>query len=287
MPKGHLPVRSYLAVPVVSRSGEVLGGLFFGHEQAGVFTDAAEQLVRGVAGQAAVAIDNARLYQAAQSELAQRRRSEAQQRLLINELNHRVKNTLATVQSIVAQTSRSGRSAQEVRGAIEGRLLALSAAHDLLTRHNWEGADLQEVASRAAAPFNLDDARIRIAGPSAPLSPQQSLAISMAVHELATNAVKYGALGVAGGCATLSWEVSDGRMTIEWQEHDGPPVSAPAGRGFGSRLLERGLAADLGGEVALDFRPEGVRCRITAPSAGAPAKPAPLRLDSRTGEAVG
>jgi PAS domain S-box-containing protein len=266
MPEGHLPVRSYLAVPVMSRSGEVLGGLFFGHSQRGMFTDEAEELVRGVAGQAAVAIDNARLYEAAQNELAQRRRSEELQALLINELNHRVKNTLVTVQSIVAQTSRSGRSSDDVRQAIEGRLMSLSAAHDLLTRHNWEGADLIDVVDRAAAPFSgQGESRIRVSGPSIRLAPQQALAMSMALHELGTNAAKYGGLSVPEGWVTVGWTGSEGQLELTWEEAGGPQVSPPPSRGFGSRLLERGLARDLKGEVVLEFRPSGLVCRMRAP----------------------
>lgn len=264
MPEGHLPVRSYLAVPVMSRTGEVIGGLFFGHAERGVFSESAESLVKGVAGQAAVAIDNARLYEAAQREIEQRRKVEEQQRLLINELNHRVKNTLATVQSIVAQTSRQNISAPEIREAIEGRLLPLSAAHDLLTRHNWEGADLRDLVERAVAPFQTDEARIVQAGPSVQLAPQASLAISMALHELATNAVKYGALGPAGGLVEINWTADAAGFQLEWRERGGPVVTSPTNHGFGTRLLERGLAGDLRGEVRLDFHPDGVVCRITA-----------------------
>ncbi len=262
MPDGHLPVRSYLAVPVLSRAGGVLGGLFFGHQDAGVFNEGAENLVKGIAGQAAIAIDNARLYQAAQTEIDQRRRVEAQQVLLINELNHRVKNTLATVQSIVAQTSRRGASAPDMRHAIEGRLLALSAAHDLLTRHNWEGADLRDVVDRASAAFRTDDGRIAWTGPSVQLAPPAALAISMAIHELATNAVKYGALGPEGGHVDITWSAQAGGFELEWRERGGPAVAPPVSRGFGSRLLERGLAADLQGAVTLEFPPDGVVCRI-------------------------
>ncbi|HEX7943681.1 MAG TPA: PAS domain-containing protein [Phenylobacterium sp.] len=265
MPKGHLPVCSYLAVPVISRSGEVLGGLFFGHAERAMFGDDAEELVRGVAGQAAVAIDNARLYRAAQHEIEQRRRSEDQQHLLINELNHRVKNTLATVQSIVAQTSRDT-SGPDLRQALEGRLLALSAAHDLLTRSNWEGADLPDVVARALAPFRgAAQARVSFDGPSALLRPQQALAISMALHELGTNAAKYGALSTLSGQVEVKWRREGSDVEITWRESGGPAVAAPTQRGFGSRLLERGLAQDLRGTVELTFPPSGVRCRITAP----------------------
>jgi PAS domain S-box-containing protein len=283
MPEGHLPVRSYLAVPVMSRSGEVLGGLFFGHSETGVFSDDAEELVRGVAGQAAVAIDNARLYRAAQEELARRRRSEEQQALLINELNHRVKNTLATVQSIVAQTSRLGQSADAVRQALEGRLIALSAAHDLLTRHNWEGANLLDVAQRALAPFTPSaEARVSVGGPSVMLSPQQALAISMALHELATNAVKYGALSGPEGLVAVRWDRSVEGWELRWEEGEGPPVAAPTSRGFGSRLLERGLAKDLDGAVELSFPRTGVRCVVRAPL----ARPAPQLWSDRQDAAL-
>lgn len=268
MPAGHLPVRSYLAVPVVSRSGEVLGGLFFGHAETGMFSEDAEELVRGVAGQAAVALDNARLYRAAQDELARRRRSEEQQQLLINELNHRVKNTLATVQSIVAQTSRSSESAETLRRSLEGRLLALSAAHDLLTRRNWEGADLQDVAKRALVAFSpAVGARVSIEGPSIMLSPQQALAISMALHELGTNAVKYGALSGPAGKVSVTWAGTGEGWRLTWLESGGPPVAAPVSRGFGSRLLEWGLARDLHGAVHLTFPRDGVQCVIDAPRA--------------------
>lgn len=266
MPEGHLPVRSYLAVSVLSRTGETIGGLIFGHSQPGMFSDEAEEVVAGIAGQASVAVDNARLYQAAHLEIERRRQGEARQMLLINELNHRVKNTLATVQSIVAQTSRSGRSSQEVREAIEGRLLTLSAAHNLLTQHSWEGADLRLVAERALEAFIVPgEPQISRSGPEVTLEPQQALAISMALHELATNAVKYGALSVPKGRVRVSWGVQNGRLALTWEETKGPVVAPPSNRGFGSRLLERGLASELGGQVELAFRPEGVCCRIDAP----------------------
>uniref|UniRef100_UPI0028113CC7 sensor histidine kinase n=1 Tax=Phenylobacterium sp. TaxID=1871053 RepID=UPI0028113CC7 len=265
MPPGHLPVRSYLAVPVISRSGEVLGGLFFGHAEPARFTAMAEELIRGVAGQASVAIDNARLFQASQQELARRRKVEEQQRLLINELNHRVKNTLATVQSVVAQTSRGVVSA-ELREIIEGRLLALAGAHDLLTRENWEGAELRDVLVRATSPFaSAVSGRFRMDGPRVTLAPQQALALAMAAHELATNAVKYGALSASEGWVEIAWSTRAGRLSLEWRERGGPPVQPPTSAGFGTRLLQRGLAQDLHGDVSLEFRPEGVLCRVDAP----------------------
>jgi len=273
-PKGHLPVRSYLAAPVKSRSGEVLGGLFFGHPEVGVFEARAERLASGLAAQAAIAIDNARLYQAAQREIADRTRAEEHQRLLINELNHRVKNTLATVQSIAAQTRRTADDPQVSYEAFLERLMALSRAHNVLTRQRWEGAELREIVEDAIQPFDAGGARFRIGGPSTWLEPQAALALAMALHELATNAAKYGALSVAEGHVALNWTVGedggDGlRLDLSWQEMDGPPVTTPARKGFGSRLLERGLAAELNGEVNVDYRPEGLVCTMRARLPGA------------------
>ena len=166
MPEGHLPVRSYLAVPVKSRSGEVMGGLFFGHSEPGVFTARHEELLVGIAGQAAIGIDNARLYDAAQREIAERRAAEKHRELLINELNHRVKNTLATVQSVAAQTLRTSALEVEVRSRLDARLMALSDAHNLLTGHNWESATLAEVAEMALRPHRSDrDDRFEVGGP--------------------------------------------------------------------------------------------------------------------------
>lgn len=268
-PKGHLPVRSYLAAPVKSRSGEVLGGLFFGHPETDVFAERTERLVEGLASQAAIAIDNARLYQAAQREIVERRRAEAHQRLLINELNHRVKNTLATVQSIAAQTRRSTRDPQESHQAFIERLVALSRAHDVLTQQRWEGADLKAIVTGAVEPFDTGGARFRISGPSVWMEPQPALALAMALHELATNAAKYGALSVSAGRVELSWTVApDGAdgvvVDLTWRETDGPKVVAPTRKGFGSRLLERGLASELNGTVEADYRPDGLVCTIHA-----------------------
>jgi PAS domain S-box-containing protein len=270
MPEGHLPVCSYLAVPVISRSGEVLGGLFFGHAAPARFTSRHEELLVGIAGQAAIGIDNARLYQEAQREIAERREAEQHRRLLMNELNHRVKNTFATVQSIAAQTLRSSALEASVREAFDARLIALSNAHNLLTSENWEGATLAEVVAATLAPYRSSGPdRFEIAGPPVRISAKTALAISMALHELATNAGKHGALSKDGGRIELRWDMEDGahdaRFHLRWAEHGGPPVSPPERRGFGSRLIERGLAVELAGTVRLDFQPGGLVCTIEAP----------------------
>jgi PAS domain S-box-containing protein len=270
MPPGHLPVRSYLAIPVKSRSGEVMGGLFFGHPEPGRFTARHEDLLIGIAGQAAIGIDNARLYDAAQREIAERREAEKHRELLINELNHRVKNTLATVQSVAAQTLRTSALDLDVRHRLDARLMALSDAHNLLTEHHWEGATLGRVADMALRPHRNDrEDRFEVHGPELRVLPKTALALAMALHELATNACKYGALSNTTGHVLLQWHVAekqDGpRLHMVWSERGGPPVTPPTRKGFGSRLIERGLAAELGGSVELAYPPEGVVCTINAP----------------------
>jgi two-component sensor histidine kinase len=192
------------------------------------------------------------------------------QRLLIDELNHRVKNTLATVQSIASQTLRTADTPQDAKAALETRLLALSRAHDVLTRENWEGANLTEVVTRALEPYQIHgESRLRVNGQQVRLTPRMSLALAMALHELATNAVKYGALSNKNGTIEVAWAVHNGaappRLTLTWREEGGPPVEIPRRRGFGSRLIERTLAQDLEGEVEITFPPTGVICRVHAP----------------------
>ena len=436
MPKGHLPVVSYLAMPVISRSGRVVGGLFFGHDQPGVFTAESEDLVAGIAAHAALAVDNAMLLQTAQSEIEQRKRAESMQaaqrrvlelsvtdapletvldtlvrtieeqsgagmlgsillldpdgkhlrhgaapslpkiynqaidgvtigpmvgscgtaaflqqpvrvsdiandplwkdfrdlaaehglkacwslpilssrgkvlgtyamyyretqdpgmedlrlvevgthtaalvierkraeahrELLIHELNHRVKNTLATVQSVVALTLRNSEPGA-VRESREERLIAMSQAHDVLTRENWESADIREVVSSAVAAYS-DEGRFEIEGVNIRLKPGAALAISMALHELVTNAVKYGALSNEEGRVSVRWwsapdggQSESGHFYLSWMETGGPPVQTPKRRGFGSRLIEEGLAHDLGGRVRLEFSQTGLTFDLDA-----------------------
>ncbi|MGK6320484.1 PAS domain S-box protein [Sphingomonas sp. DT-204] len=264
MPEGHLPVVSYLAVPVVSSSGEVHGGLFFGHDQPGMFDEDTEALVAAIAVQAAVAMDNARLHEAAKVEIEQRKRAEAAMELLLNEIRHRVKNTLAMVQAIATQTFRSTPAAE--RDAFIARLRALSEAHDLLTQKNWDTISVGEAVERALQPF-LDRNRTRIvfSGPGVRLPAAKALLIAMALHELGTNAVKYGALSDENGRIDLGWDLVEGDgdtcLRLRWREFDGPPVAPPTRAGFGSRMLERALRSERG-NARIEFPPEGVSCTI-------------------------
>jgi PAS domain S-box-containing protein len=195
-------------------------------------------------------------------------RARQQRELLINELNHRVKNTLATVQSVAAQTLKGNTVPAAVKSALESRLLSMAGAHDVLTQQNWEGADLRNIVEKALSPFMAPKREFDIDGPGVRLLPKSALAVAMAVHELATNAAKYGALSNGSGRISVRWAVSEQdapHLQIVWTETGGPKVAAPSRKGFGSRLIERGLAGQLSGEALIDFRETGVVCRIMAP----------------------
>jgi PAS domain S-box-containing protein len=202
-------------------------------------------------------------------DITERKRADEQRTLLINELNHRVKNTLATVQSLAMQTLRNTERSEEARALFDSRLSALSRAHDLLTQQNWEGANLGEVVRRALSPFNIQSGRIGVDGPEARLTPKQALSLSVALHELATNAAKYGALSGERGRIDVRWQIAETsgapHLRLEWAESDGPEVAPPTRTGFGTRLIERGLAPDLGGEARIDYRPSGVIALISTP----------------------
>ncbi len=200
-----------------------------------------------------------------------RREEERHLRLLLNELNHRTQNTLATVQAIALQTLH-GVIDERAVAAFEGRILALSEAHRLLGRENWAGADLRDVITGILGPFGLNDGRadrFSIEGEDVVLKPKTALTFAMVFQELATNAVKYGALLKDTGHVGISWQVLPGllnpRLQLRWEESGGPPVSPPNHQGFGSQLIEGGLAKELKGEVHLDYEVGGVVCRIGMP----------------------
>jgi PAS domain S-box-containing protein len=203
-------------------------------------------------------------------DITRSREADERQALLLHELNHRVKNTLATVQSIASMTRRSTEPGEPAWDAFLGRLQGLAKTHDLLTETNWSGALLEDVLENELEPYQDPlRQRIRLRGPRVNLQPSAVLALGLAVHELATNAAKYGSLSVAEGRINVMWAVTTrhgpGSLLVEWTESGGPRVSPPARRGFGTKLIRRGLAQQLGGEIKLDFAPAGVRCVITFP----------------------
>ncbi|WP_082528555.1 HWE histidine kinase domain-containing protein [Methylobacterium sp. Leaf466] len=216
-------------------------------------------------------------------DITDAKRAEEHLLLLIHELNHRVKNTLATVQSIATQSLRrlDGPEASAAREAFEARLLALARVHDVLTRENWDGAELRAVVADAIAPLHAGDgqrARFVVDGPTLRLPPRLALSIAMALHELGTNAVKYGALSNEQGTVSITWTVDrhpETRLNLRWAESGGPPVAPPTRTGFGSRLIERSLARELAGDVQLTFAQGGVVCSIVVPI------PPPTAMDRR------
>lgn len=208
-------------------------------------------------------------------DITERKQAEEHRQLLVNELNHRVRNTLATVQAIAMQTLRGSSVEESVRRALQGRVLALAKAHTLLTAENWTGAGLRDVVSGSLQAFGLEEdrpGRISVSGQEVRLKPQVAVALIMAFHELATNAVKHGALSIDNGRVEVSWELQSSgkgeRICLLWRERGGPPVTAPVRKGFGSHLIERALPRDVDGEVCLTYDPQGVLCRILIPSPG-------------------
>ncbi len=203
-------------------------------------------------------------------DMTERRRAEEHRILLIHELNHRVKNTLSTVQAIAFQTWRASDVDPKVLATFEARLLALASAHDVLTRENWSGAHLRDIVDVSLKPYaSGPGTRFDIVGPDVLLAPKAALAIAMALQELATNAAKYGALSRNYGRVGVHWEVLESpnapRLHLRWTETGGPPVALPKDKGFGSRLIERNLGIELDGKAEIDFQPTGVVCTIEAP----------------------
>lgn len=272
MPEGHLPVRSYLAAPVVSRQGEVMGGLFFGHPDAGRFTEHHEQLLAGLAAQAAIGIDNSRLYDKAQREIAERRQAEEDRLVILRELNHRVKNLFAVATGMVGMTARTSASTAEMAETLTGRLRALARAHELIrstisspsqqARHTTLRVLVDSVLEAHATPGGE---QLRIAGPEIPVGPGGATSLALVLHELATNAAKYGALSEPTGSVSVSWRADDSKLILTWAERGGPTVSGPPSRkGFGAELARMSARGQLGGDIEYSWKHGGVEIVLRA-----------------------
>jgi PAS domain S-box-containing protein len=241
-------IRALAFIPLIAR-GELVGKFMAYYPTPYVFTGADIDFAVTIARQLGFSTE--------------RLRAEEAKELLLNESKHRIKNTLATVQAIAGQTLRNT-SSDELQ-AFLARLHALGEANDLLTLQNWDQAPLGEVVRRALKPFeaNRHD-RIIVDGPNVALPANSSLMLTMCLHELATNAAKYGALSNGTGRVHVVWELlgngGDGKVRLSWRESEGPPVTAPQRKGFGSVLIEQGLVGY--GETFLDFRPDGLRCSL-------------------------
>ena len=205
--------------------------------------------------------DGERLYTGIMRDVTEDVRVRELQRLMVNELNHRVKNTLATVQAMVLQTLRNAATPQAAAQALNKRLVALAGAHDILTRESWEGAAATDIIEAAVEAHGARSS-VTLGGPPARLAPKPAVALALILHELFTNAAKFGALG-GGGRVSITWSrpLPGRTLTLTWREYDGPVVTPPVERGFGMRMIEA-LSADLAGDVRLDFRTDGLVCVI-------------------------
>lgn len=203
-------------------------------------------------------------------DITARIKAEERQKLLVDELNHRVKNTLAVAQAVAFQTLRTAETPQAFCAQFESRLMTLSKTHNLLNLSAWSGAPLHEVLGQELAPYAATEpCRFSLMGDEVLVTPNSAVTLSMAFHELATNAAKYGALSQPSGRLEVSWSMTgrnaERRFLLEWRELGGPPVKAPRRKGFGMSLLERGLAHQLGGKVELHFPSAGMQCLMDLP----------------------
>jgi PAS domain S-box-containing protein len=201
-------------------------------------------------------------------DVTDRYEAEETQRLLMRELDHRMKNTLQVIQAIIRRTATSQESISKFEQALLGRVGAMSRAHDLLARERWHGADISAVIHQETEHLSAGRAIVSH-GPHFRLSPKAALSLALVIHELGTNAVKYGALSTADGKVEIVWEVDralkEPRLVLRWQESGGPPVMPATRRGFGSLLIERSIAYELDGSAEVDYRQEGLICTIAAP----------------------
>ena len=204
----------------------------------------------------------------ASRDLTAEKRAEEFQRLLLDELNHRFKNTLATVHALTTLTLAGADDLATAQEAVDRRIGSMARAHDLLMARAWTGANLADVVARALDAFT--PAQVKVSGSGIDVSPKHALTLSLALHELATNAVKHGALSCRDGRVDVRWDVEDRLLRLDWQESGGPPVVPPTRKGFGTRLLEELVVGDLGGNTRLTYDTSGVRYSMTVPRDAAP-----------------
>ena len=198
-------------------------------------------------------------------DITDRKQAEERQYMLAREVDHRARNALAVVQAIVRLTRAS--SQPDYIAAVEGRIHALAQAHTLLSETRWQGAHVERLVSEELAPYRGgDNSRVIIHGPPVFLTPEKAQNVALAIHELATNSAKYGALSASKGTVNVKWNVENGVVTIDWDEADGPPVRAPSSQGFGTKIMNASIKHQIGGNVAWDWRPSGLRCTLQIPA---------------------
>lgn len=224
-------------------------------------------LLREAAADAQIVSDNAAAVEARHArELSAERRRTAAARADTDEIQHRMKNILATVQAIAHATLRRDVSFDHARAAFDSRLAALTGVQDMLFQRNWRDAKLKSLVDAIVAPHvGGGPTRLRVEGPDIDIGPRTALVLALSLNELATNALKYGALSDSAGCVELAW-TREPEFVLSWRERNGPPVTAPSRKGFGSRLLEETLPVQLNGTVEIEFEPGGLICSVRAPA---------------------
>jgi two-component sensor histidine kinase len=246
-------IRALVFIPLVA-NGKLIGKFMAYYRRTHVFADDELDLALTIARQLGFGIE--------------RQRAEEARNLLVAELSHRVKNTLATVISIARQSFSRGHDIDNALRSFDARIRALAQTHGRLAEANWSGVPLESILLDELAPYRRDDGdNVRASGPSIMLSPRCAVTLGMAIHELATNAAKYGALSSKSGSVNVAWQIDwrDRQLQILWTETGGPAIAAPGPGGFGRLLLERALTADLQGHVELDFADDGLKCHIDLP----------------------
>jgi PAS domain S-box-containing protein len=199
-------------------------------------------------------------------DITERKQAEARMTLLAREVDHRAKNILATVMALTRMTRAD--TVPAFTEALMGRIRALSQAHTLFAKSRWTGAEIRQLVEEELDAFGTDgDGHLRISGPRIVLLPDAAQGLAMALHELATNAAKYGAFSMPGGRVAVEWATADGRLVLRWTETGGPPVRTPSRRGFGTSLIEATTRSQLDGEARFDWRVEGLACEISIPAA--------------------
>lgn len=255
---GDPNLRFYTGAPLVNAEGLPLGTLCVLDTKPGQLSDEQNFALRTLARQVVTQLELRRA-------LAEQRKAADLRAMLVRELQHRVKNTLTTVQAVVGQSLRNAGSLEAARGVISDRLVTMGRAHDIFSESAWHAAPLDDVITAAIAGGGVEGARYKVGGPEVALSARAALGMALVLHELNTNAIKFGALSNPTGTVMIDWTVDDGQLSFAWREVGGPEVVPPTRKGFGSRVIASALGSEVRGASRIDYPASGVRWSLNAP----------------------